>query len=124
MGAMIVLSPDDERIARALWVGIKEGPWWVFPRVHPDVLTSQAVFDEIRLDLCRFAVACVREADGAASCATCAGTRTVPEHHATGEPGGYVEWVGCPDCGPGDRGAGAGDGAGDGGGWRAEEVPL
>ena len=32
-------------------------------------------------------------------CPTCHGTGAVPEHHATGEPGGYVEMVSCPDCG-------------------------
>ena len=37
---------------------------------------------------------------GREPCRTCAGTGAVPEHHATGEPGGYVEYVSCPDCRP------------------------
>ena len=58
-----------------------------------------------------------------AECRTCAGTGTVPEHHATGEPGGYLEYVGCPDCEPGRR-TGTAAGEGDGEGWRAEDVPF
>ncbi len=60
----VLMTEEDERIARSLLAGIDAGPWLVFPRRDPNNVASYEEYQETRLDLCRFAVLAVREATG------------------------------------------------------------
>ncbi len=57
-------TEEDEQIARSLLAGIDAGPWLVFPRQDPKTVASYDEYQQVRLDLCRFAVLAVREATG------------------------------------------------------------
>ncbi len=57
-------NEEDERIARSILAGIDAGPWLLFPRQDPKTVASYEEYQQIRLDLCRFAVLAMREATG------------------------------------------------------------